>query len=245
MIEEDNKMFEEIKKQAYEANMQLYRSGLAPFTFGNASAVDREAQVFAIKPSGVPFEELTPEKMVVVSFEGKKVDGELNPSSDTVTHAMIYRKFLSIGGIVHTHSVNAVSFAQAGYPIPAFGTTHADYAFGEIPCTRKLTEEETAHDYEFNTGRVITEHFRNNKIDENSVPAVLVKSHGPFVWGKTAAEAASNAQMLEMIADMAIKTLFIQNLARKNDRSAIDGYLLKKHYERKHGDGAYYGQDED
>ena len=230
-------MFESIKKSAYEANMCLYASGIAPFTWGNASQCDREARVFAIKPSGVPYEELTPEKMVIVGFDGKKIEGELSPSSDTPTHAVLYSVFDCIGGIAHTHSVNAVAFAQAGMPIPAFGTTHADFCYGSVPCTRPLSEKEVHTEYEKNTGLVIAECFNENGLDPAAVPAVLVHSHGPFCWGKDAPGAAYNAAVLEITAEMAMKTLQLSNT-----QEPIPAYLLEKHYFRKHGKNAYYGQ---
>ena len=229
-------MFEKIKKQAYEANMLLHQYGVAPFTWGNASAVDRENKVFAIKPSGVPYADLSPETMVIVDFEGHKVEGTFSPSSDTPTHAVLYRSFPEIGGVVHTHSVNAVAFAQAGREIPALGTTHADFCYGPVPCTRPLTEEEVSSAYEENTGLVIAAHFKDNGIDENAVPAVLVSSHGPFCWGKDAKSAAYNAAVLEIVAQMAIGTLAV------GGGEGIPSYLLNKHYFRKHGKNAYYGQ---
>lgn len=234
-------MFDDIKQKAYEANMLLHEYGIAPFTWGNASQVDRENRVFAIKPSGVPYAELTPDKMVIVDFDGKKVEGALNPSSDTMTHAILYSAFNEIGGVVHTHSVNAVAFAQVGSSIPAMGTTHADFAFGSIPCTRSLTEAEVTSEYEKNTGLVIVEHFRCAHIDENSVPAVLVKGHGPFCWGADAVKAAQNGAVLEIIAEMAYKAMMIYGSC--NDTPEIEKYLLDKHYQRKHGKNAYYGQD--
>ena len=224
-------MFEEIKKQAYEANMMLYRSGIAPFTWGNASQCDREKRVFAIKPSGVPYEELTPAHMVIVGFDGKKVEGDFNPSSDTATHAVLYASFDAIGGVVHTHSVHAVAFAQAGREIPALGTTHADFAFGAV------TAEEVNTEYEKNTGLVICEYFNQTQTDPVAVPAVLVKSHGPFCWGKSAADAAKNGATLEIVAEMALKTLSLFETPEE-----IPPYLLEKHYLRKHGKNAYYGQ---
>lgn len=230
-------MFEEIRQQAYEANMLLYQYGIAPFTWGNASQCDRKAGVFAIKPSGVPYSELTPDKMVIVDFNGKKVDGTLNPSSDTPTHAVLFSSFPEIGGVVHTHSVNAVSFAQAGMEIPALGTTHADFCYGTVPCTPPLTEAQVKTDYEENTGNVIVAYFRAHALDENAVPAVLVQSHGPFCWGKDARAAAVNGATLEIVAEMAMKTLLLDPGALR-----IDSYLLDKHYLRKHGAGAYYGQ---
>lgn len=230
-------MYEEIRQKAYEANMLLYKYGIAPFTWGNASECDREKRVFAIKPSGVPYEDLTPDMMVIVDFEGNKVDGTLSPSSDTPTHAVLYSFFPDIGGVVHTHSVNAVAFAQAGAEIPALGTTHADFCYGAVPCTRELTKAEVDSEYEKNTGLVITEYFHETKTDENAVPAVLVKSHGPFCWGKNAKTAAYNAAVLEIVAEMALKTVRISNEVPK-----IPQHLLDKHYLRKHGKNAYYGQ---
>lgn len=232
-------MFETIKKLAYEANMMLYRSGIAPFTWGNASQCDRAAGVFAIKPSGVPYESLSPDKMVIVDFNGNVVEGDYRPSSDTPTHAVLFSAFPAIGGVVHTHSVNAVSFAQAGLPIPALGTTHADFCYGPVPCTPALTKAQVETEYEKNTGLVIVDYFRENGLDENANPAVLVKSHGPFCWGKDAAAAAVNGATLEIIAEMALKTLKLNAEA-----PPIDAFLLDKHYLRKHGKNAYYGQKE-
>lgn len=230
-------MYEIIKEKAYEANMMLYKLGIAPFTWGNASECDREKKVFAIKPSGVEYEELTPDMMVIVDFDGNKVDGDYNPSSDTATHAVLYKNFPDIGGVVHSHSVNAVAFAQAGSVIPALGTTHADFCFGDVPCARELTSDEVNGEYEKSTGDVIVAHFRDNGIDENAVPAVLVRSHGPFTWGKSAKDAAKNAGTLEIVAEMALKTLRINSAVPE-----IPAYLLEKHYMRKHGKNAYYGQ---
>ncbi|MBR3768423.1 MAG: L-ribulose-5-phosphate 4-epimerase [Clostridia bacterium] len=230
-------MYEEIKEKAYKANMMLYKLGIAPFTWGNASECDREKGVFAIKPSGVEYEELTPEKMVIVDFDGNKVEGEYNPSSDTATHAVLYSNFPEIGGVVHSHSINAVAFSQAGMAVPALGTTHADFCFGDVPCARELTAEEVENEYEKNTGLVIVSHFRENSIDENAVPAVLVRSHGPFTWGKSAKDAAKNAGTLEIVAEMALKTLRLNS-----EIDTIPAYLLNKHYMRKHGKNAYYGQ---
>ena len=230
-------MYEQIKQKAYEANMLLSQYRIAPFTWGNASECDREKRVFAIKPSGVPYPELTPEKMVIVDFDGNKVEGDFSPSSDTPTHAVLYSVFKHIGGVVHTHSVNAVAFAQAGAAIPALGTTHADFCYGEVPCTRELTQAEVESEYEKNTGLVIAEYFQNTKTDESAVPAVLVKSHGPFCWGKDAKTAAYNAAVLEIVAEMALKT---QRIA--GNTVPIPQHLLDKHYLRKHGKNAYYGQ---
>ena len=217
--------------------MMLYKLGIAPFTWGNASECDREKKVFAIKPSGVEYEDLTPEMMVIVDFDGNKVEGELNPSSDTATHAVLYSNFPEIGGVVHSHSINAVAFAQAGKCVSPYGTTHADFCFGEVPCARELTSEEVNGEYEKSTGEVIVTHFRENAIDENAVPAVLVRSHGPFTWGKSAKEAAKNAGTLEIVCEMALKTLHINE-----STESIPSYLLEKHYMRKHGKNAYYGQ---
>lgn len=230
-------MYKEIKERAYKANMMLYKLGIAPFTWGNASECDRDKKVFAIKPSGVEYEALTPDMMVIVDFDGNKVEGEYNPSSDTATHAVLYRNFPDIGGVVHSHSINATSFAQAGLDIPALGTTHADFCYGKVPCARELTSEEVNGEYEKSTGDVIVAHFRDNAIDENAVPAVLVRSHGPFTWGKDAKDAAKNAGTLEIVAEMALKTLRLNSQIEE-----IPSYLLNKHYMRKHGKNAYYGQ---
>lgn len=230
-------MYNDIKEKAYKANMMLWKLGIAPFTWGNASECDREKRVFAIKPSGVEYESLTPEMMVIVDFEGNKVEGEYNPSSDTATHAVLYSNFPEIGGVVHSHSINAVAFAQAGISVPAFGTTHADFCFGAVPCARELTAEEVNGEYEKSTGDVIVSHFRDNCIDENAVPAVLVRSHGPFTWGKSALDAAKNAGTLEIVCEMALKTLNLNA-----EVGTIPAYLLEKHYMRKHGKNAYYGQ---
>jgi L-ribulose-5-phosphate 4-epimerase len=202
------------------------------------SQVDREAGVFAIKPSGVPYSELTPEKIVIVSLEdGKVVDGNYNPSSDTPTHYILYKEFSELNAVVHTHSVNASSFAQAGRSIPAYGTTHADFSYTAVPCTRALDEQEVKGEYELNTGKVIAAHFKENELDVASTPAVLVRSHAPFVFGKNASDAVHNAAVLEIVAEMALKTELLGN-----NGNEIDKYLLDKHYFRKHGEGAYYGQ---
>jgi L-ribulose-5-phosphate 4-epimerase len=235
-------MYEDLKQRVYEANMKLRDYGLAPFTWGNVSECSREDGVFAIKPSGVSYDELTPDKIVVVNFDGKVIDGDLKPSSDTMTHAVLYRKFPAIGGVAHSHSVNATAFAQAGYPIPPFGTTHADFAYGEIPCTRKMKDEEVDYYYEYNTGVVIVECFREKKLNENDIPACLVKNHGPFTWGKSAMEAVEHAATLEIVAEMAIKTLTVKNFAYKKEFNSMPKNLLDKHFKRKHGKDAYYGQ---
>ncbi len=228
----------DLKKRVWEANMRLPALDLVIFTWGNVSEADRGENVMAIKPSGVDYEELHPEDIVIVSLEtGDVVEGLLRPSSDTATHLELYRAFPEIGGIVHTHSRNAVSWAQAGRALPAYGTTHADYFYGDVPCTRKLTDEEMAKDYEKNTGLVIAETFKEKEIDPEAVPAVLVAGHGPFSWGKDAAEAVYHAKVLEECAAMAMQTEEINP-----DVKRIEQGLLDKHYMRKHGPGAYYGQ---
>lgn len=231
-------MFEELKKIVCDANIELHAHGLAPFTWGNVSQVDRAAGVFAIKPSGVPYSDLTPEKIVIVSLEdGKVVDGDYNPSSDTPTHYILYKEFMELNAVVHTHSVNASSFAQAGRDIPAYGTTHADFSYTAVPCTRALNEQEVKGEYELNTGKVIAAHFKENELDVASTPAVLVRSHAPFVFGKNASDAVHNAAVLEIVAEMALKTELLGN-----NGNEIDKFLSDKHYFRKHGEGAYYGQ---
>ena len=231
-------MYEKIKDIVCKANIELHSLGLAPFTWGNVSQVDRENGVFAIKPSGVPYADLTPEKMVVVSLEdGSVVEGEYNPSSDTPTHYILYKEFTNLNAVVHTHSVNASSFAQAGREVPAYGTTHADFSYTSVPCTRALSEEEVKTEYELNTGKVIAAHFKENGLDVKSTPAVLVRSHAPFVFGKNAGDAVHNAAVLEIVAEMALKTEVIGGKVPE-----IDKYLSDKHYFRKHGENAYYGQ---
>lgn len=230
-------MLEELKKLVYEANMMLPEYGLVTFTWGNVSAVDREKELFVIKPSGVPYDELKPEDMVVVDFDGNKVEGKLNPSSDTDTHAVLYKEFKNIGGIVHTHSPFATSWAQAGRDIPCYGTTHADYYYGPIPCLRVLTAEEIDEAYEYNTGKLIVDEFARMGKDPEAVPAVLCTNHGPFAWGKNAVEAVHSAVVLEEVAKMALRTEAI------NPKVAPAPQCLQdKHYFRKHGEGAYYGQ---
>lgn len=228
-------MFEELKERVYVANMDLPKYGLVSFTWGNASEVDRERGVFAIKPSGVPYEDLTPECMVVCDLDGNVVEGKLNPSSDMPTHAELYRSFGQVGGIVHTHSPWAVSWAQAGRSIPCYGTTHADYFYGEVPCVRGLTQEEVDGAYELNTGRVVVEGFQG--LDPVAVPGVLVRNHGPFTWGKDAAQAVYHAVVLEEIAKMAAHTEWLSP-----DVKTAPQYLQDRHYLRKHGPDAYYGQ---
>ena len=200
-------MLEELKKQVYEANMLLPAYHLVTFTWGNVSGIDREKGLFVIKPSGVPYEELKPEDMVVIDLEGNKVEGELNPSSDTPTHAELYRRFRDIGGVVHTHSRWATIWAQSGRDIPAYGTTHADYIYGNIPCCRDLTKEEVESAYELNTGRVIAGHFEENGLNPNYVPCVLARHHGPFAWGKNAMEAVHNAVVMDTITEPVTSTI--------------------------------------
>jgi L-ribulose-5-phosphate 4-epimerase len=230
-------MLEDLKKRVWEANLLLQKYNLVSFTWGNVSGIDRERGLFVIKPSGVPYEELMPEKMVVCDLSGNKVEGELNPSSDMLTHAVLYNRFTKIGGCVHTHSEYAVGWAQSGRDIPAYGTTHADYFYGAIPCTRSLTQTEIDEGYEYNTGVVIAETFVERTIDPESVPAVLCKNHGPFTWGKDPIDAVHNAAYLEIVAKMAA-------LTEKNNPEAepCPQRILDKHYYRKHGKNAYYGQ---
>ena len=230
-------MLEELKKKVYIANMELPKRGLVTYTWGNVSGIDRESGLFVIKPSGVDYEIMSWEDMVVMDLDGNRVEGKYKPSSDTPTHLELYKRYEEIGGIVHTHSPEATSWAQAGRSIPLYGTTHADYFFGSIPCARSLTEEEINGEYEKNTGLVIAEYFNQTETDENAVPAVLVKSHGPFCWGKNAKTAAYNAAVLEIVAEMALKTARICNGV-----PSIPQHLLDKHYLRKHGKNAYYGQ---
>lgn len=228
-------MLKDLKKEVYEANMLLKESGLVILTWGNASGIDREKGLFVIKPSGVPYDKMRPEDMVVMDLEGNKVEGDLNPSSDTSTHLELYKKFKDIGGITHTHSKWATIWAQAGRNIEAYGTTHADYFYGKIPCTRSMTKDEIKGDYERETGKVIVEIFKD--MDPTLVPAVLVKSHGPFTWGKDASEAVNNAIILEEIALMAYGSEQLNNNLDRMDKN-----LLDKHFLRKHGKDAYYGQ---
>lgn len=230
-------MLEQLKKEVYEANMLLPRYGLVTFTWGNVSGIDRENGLFVIKPSGVEYEKLTPEDMVVVDLEGNKVEGRYDPSSDTPTHTELYNRFPQLGGIVHTHSAWATSWAQAGRDIPCYGTTHADYFYGAIPCVRNLTKEEIAEAYEKNTGVVIADEFERQKIDHTAVPAVLCRNHGVFAWGKDAAEAVHNAVVTEEVAKMAARSEFLNP-----DIKPAPQELQDKHYYRKHGENAYYGQ---
>ena len=231
-------MLETLKQQVYEANMELPRRGLVTYTWGNVSGIDRAGGFVVIKPSGVAYEELTSDKMVVVDLQtGTIVEGSLNPSSDTKTHLELYKAFPALGGIVHTHSPFAVAWAQAGQDIPCYGTTHADYFYGPIPCARHLTAAELEEDYETNTGKVIVETFQNRNIDPVAVPAVICHSHGPFTWGRDAAQAVYHAVVLEEVAKMALFTRQIDPAAAPAPQSMQD-----KHYLRKHGPNAYYGQ---
>lgn len=228
-------MFKELKREAYEANVALPRHGLSNLTFGNASVVDRSKGVLAIKPSGVDYAALTPDDIVVVDLDGRQVDGRLNPSSDTPTHRRLFLAFPGVGGVAHTHSTHATAFAQAGRPIPIFGTTHADYFNGEVPVTRKMRPEEIAAAYEWETGNVIVE--RMAALDPEHFPGVLVNRHAPFTWGPSAAKAVETAVAVECIAQMALISLQLApNL------EPIEPELLDKHFNRKHGATAYYGQ---
>ena len=230
-------MLEQLKKDVYEANMELPRRGLITYTWGNVSGRDAETGYFVIKPSGVDYDKLTPDDMVVVDLTGKVIEGKYRPSSDTPTHIELYKKYPEIGGIVHTHSPEATSWAQAGRSIPLYGTTHADYFYGPIPCARSLTKEEIEGEYEKNTGLVIIETFEENGINPVHTPGVLCCNHGPFTWGKDAAEAVHNAVVLEEVAKMATKTEQI------NPRvTPAPDTIRDKHFFRKHGENAYYGQ---
>jgi len=228
-------MLEELKQRVFEANLELPKKGLVTFTWGNVSAIDRESGLIVIKPSGVSYVEMKVEDMVVIDLQGKIVEGKLNPSSDTDTHVLLYNEFKELGGIVHTHSSWATSFAQAGREIPCFGTTHADYFYGSIPCTRKMTQEEIVERYEYETGKVIVETFEG--INPVFVPGVLVNNHGPFAFGKDAMDAVHNAVVMEEVAKMAYRSIHLNK-----DLEAIDNTLLDKHFLRKHGSNAYYGQ---
>ncbi|MFB7140628.1 L-ribulose-5-phosphate 4-epimerase [Gottfriedia sp. NPDC056225] len=230
-------MLERLKKDVLEANLQLPKHGLVTFTWGNVSGIDHETGLVVIKPSGVPYDELQIDDLVVLDLYGNIVEGSLRPSSDTPTHLALYRAFPQIGGIVHTHSPAATSWAQAGRKIPALGTTHADYFYGDIPCSRTLTREEIDRGYERETGNVIIETFKKEGLDPVAVPGILLSGHAPFSWGKNAYEAVHNAVVLEEVAKMALNT-YILNPQIK----AIDQFLLDKHYLRKHGANAYYGQ---
>lgn len=229
--------YEHIQQEAYEANMQLPKLGLVLFTFGNVSAVDRQLGVFAIKPSGVPYEALSPAKMVIVDFDAHIVEGTLRPSSDTKTHAVLYKHWEAIGGIAHTHSTYATAWAQAQRDIPIFGTTHADHNTVDIPCAPPMSDDMIKGDYEFETGFQIINCFTERNLDYNEVEMVLVGNHAPFTWGKTAAKAVYNSAVLEQVAQMALLTEQINPAAPR-----LKEALIRKHYTRKHGPGSYYGQ---
>lgn len=230
-------MLEALKKEVYEANMLLPKYKLVTFTWGNVSAIDKASGLFVIKPSGVDYEVMTPDDMVVMDLDGNKVDGRLNPSSDTPTHLELYKAFPDIGSVVHTHSSYATSWAQSGRSIPCYGTTHADYIYGDVPCVRCLTKAEIDENYEKNTGILIATEFEQLGIDPLATPAVLCKNHGPFVWGKTANNAVECAVVLEEIAKIAYRTELINNKVSRAPKELQD-----KHYLRKHGKNAYYGQ---
>ncbi|RFZ85955.1 L-ribulose-5-phosphate 4-epimerase [Mucilaginibacter terrenus] len=229
--------YQHIKQKSYDANMQLPKLGLVLFTFGNVSAADRELGVFAIKPSGVPYDELSPDKMVIVDFDGKTVSGDHRPSSDTQTHAVLYKNWVNIGGIVHTHSTFATAWAQSQRCIPIFGTTHADHLTVDIPCAPPMHDDMVRGDYEYQTGFQIIDHFAELGLSYEEVEMVLVGNHAPFTWGKTAEKAVYNSAVLESVAHMAYLTEQINNNAPR-----LKDSLIKKHYERKHGPDSYYGQ---
>ena len=241
-------MLEKLKEKVCRANLNLVRHGLVIFTWGNVSAIDRESGLVVIKPSGVSYDGMKPSDMVVVDLDGKVVEGELNPSSDTPTHLELYKAFPNIGGVVHTHSTFATAWAQAGSDIPNIGTTHADYFHDAIPCTRNMRRSEVFGEYEKETGRVIVERFAAKGIDPDDTPAVLVRNHGPFAWGTDADNAVHNAVVLEEVAKMAyiateihvadqLKGIYLADFSPRMNR-----FLVEKHYSRKHGPGAYYGQ---
>lgn len=230
-------MLEQLKQEVYEANMLLPKYHLVTFTWGNVSGIDREKGLFVIKPSGVDYDKLTPDSMVVVNLEGEVVEGDYRPSSDTSTHVVLYNRFQEIGGVVHTHSPWATSWAQAGRGIPCYGTTHADYLYGQVLCVRTLTKEEIETAYEKNTGVLIADEFERLAVDYLATPAVLCKNHGPFTWGKDAKEAVHNAVVLEEVAKMAARCEQIDPKVNPAPQELQD-----KHYYRKHGKNAYYGQ---
>lgn len=230
-------MLEKLKKDVCNANLELKARGIVIYTWGNVSGIDRKSGMFVIKPSGIDYDQMKPEDMVVVDLAtGNKVEGKWEPSSDTKTHLELYQAFPNIGGITHTHSINAVAYAQAGMNIEALGTTHADYFYGTIPCTRELTLQDVADSYEANTGKIIVHHIKEKGYDPMDIPGIIVKNHGPFTWGTDAASSVYHAVVMEMIAEMNIKTLQL------NPHASMAQYLLDKHYQRKHGANAYYGQ---
>lgn len=230
-------MLDALRQSVYEANMELPKRGLITYTWGNVSGIDRQSGLVVIKPSGVDYEDLSPDKLVVLDLDGRIIEGNLNPSSDTKTHLELYKAYPEIGGIVHTHSPCAVGWAQAGRDIPAFGTTHADYFYGSIPCARELTPEEVEEDYERNTGKVIIETFGERGLNPSHVPAVICRSHGPFAWGVDAKQAVYHAVVLEEVAKMSLYTVQILP-----DCQPASQHILDKHFMRKHGPNAYYGQ---
>jgi len=229
-------MLEKLKEEVLASNLELPKRGLVTYTWGNVSGIDREKGLFVIKPSGVEYDKMKTSDMVVVDLDGNKVEGDLNPSSDTATHLYLYNHFKEIGGIAHTHSSWATSWAQAGKGIPAFGTTHADYFYGEIPCTRKMKAAEIEEEYEKNTGKVIVERFK--EINPTQRPGVLVNNHAPFSWGTDAANAVHNTVVMEEVAKMVYRAINLNSALQQ-----IDQVLLDKHFLRKHGDEAYYGQE--
>lgn len=232
-------MLEKLKETVYKANMELPQKGLVTYTWGNVSGIDRELKLIVIKPSGVDYEDMKVEDMVVVNFDGKIIEGDYKPSSDTATHIELYKADSSIGGIVHTHSRMATSFAQSGCSIKPFGTTHADYFYGEIPCTRPMLNSEINGQYEKETGKVIVETFHSKGLKLNEVPGVLVHEHGPFVWGNSPEEAVYHAVVLEEVAQMAFATVLLKQVT---STTSMKSELLDKHFLRKHGEQAYYGQ---
>lgn len=231
-------IYTSIKEEAYQCNMQLPQLGLVLFTFGNVSVADRDKAVFAIKPSGVPYDQLTPDHMVIVDFEGRVVEGKLRPSSDTKTHAVLYKHWEGVGGITHTHSTYATAWAQSQRDIPIFGTTHADHLTSDIPCAAPMEDDMIAGNYEYETGFQIINHFNEHKLDYKEVEMILVGNHAPFTWGKTGDKSVYNSAVLETVAKMALLTEQINPEAPR-----LKDALIKKHYERKHGGAAYYGQE--
>lgn len=230
-------MLNKLKEIVCNSNLELLINGVVFYTWGNVSGISEDRKYMVIKPSGIDYEKMSADDMVVVDIaSGKKVEGKWNPSSDTKTHLELYKKYSSIKGVVHTHSMNAVAFAQAGMDITALGTTHADYFYGNIPCARELTKSEVEKDYEINTGKVIIETIENRKINPMAIPGIVVKNHGPFIWGESPDNAVRNAVILERIAEMNLKTLLL------NQNAEMKQYILDKHYMRKHGPNAYYGQ---
>ena len=243
-------MLEELKAKVCKANLDLVKHGLVIFTWGNVSAIDRASGLVVIKPSGVDYDNMKPEDMVVVDLDGRVVEGDLRPSSDTPTHLVLYRSFPNIGGVVHTHSTYATAWAQAGHDIPSIGTTHADYFHDDIPCTRNMKKDEVFGEYEKETGNVIVKSFVRKGINPDDTPAVLVRNHGPFAWGKDADNAVHNAVVLEQVAKMAFVSVAVEsglegarrNVYQGNNIPSMNDLLIEKHYSRKHGPNAYYGQ---